>query len=158
MDSISGCTLYSISDSATQVCQDTLRTLHGNCLLNASSLNTTDVYISPRGRSQEDLENILSVGLGVVCPSPECEAVIVPFLCLYYLRLCDGEGEVTYRPSVEDCVGVSTEICPREWAQADSLLRNLGESLPSCEALGNEESLQCKVKGRLRLNHAVLAL
>ncbi len=47
---------------------------------------------------------------------------------------------------------VSTEICPREWAQADSLLRQVGESLPSCEALGDEDTLQCEITGKLKHN------
>ncbi len=95
----------------------------------------TDVHISPRGQTQQELEEILTIGLRVVRPSPQCEEVIVPFLCLYYLRPCDGGGEVTYRPSVQDCVTVSTEICPREWEETDNLLRSLGASLPPCEVL-----------------------
>ncbi len=95
----------------------------------------TDVLISPCGQTQQELEEILTIGLRVVRPSPQCEEVIVPFLCLYYLRPCDGGGEVSYHPSVEDCVTVSTEICAREWAVADDLVSSLGESLPSCEEL-----------------------
>ncbi len=130
------------------MCQDVIRTFHKSCHPGSSPLNTTDVYISPRGQTQQVLEGILSAGLIVVSPSPQCEEVIVPFLCLYYLRPCDGGGEVTYRPSVEDCVTVSTEICPREWAVADYLLSNLGESLPSCDDFESEQSLQCDVIGK----------
>ncbi len=107
----------------------------------------TDVLIFPRDWTQQELEDILTIGLRVVRPSPQCEEVIVPFLCLYYLRPCDGGGEVTYRPSVEDCVTVSTELCPREWTEIDNLLSNVGESLPSCEGLGNETSFQCRFIG-----------
>ncbi len=144
----SGCALYSYSSTSSQVCQGVISSLRATC---TNSSCTTDVYISPRGRSQEDLENILALGLGVVRPSPECEAVIVPFLCLYYLRVCSDGNEINYRPSVEDCMEVSTEICPREWAQADNLLRQVGESLPSCEALGNEDAFQCGIIGMITI-------
>ncbi len=146
--SSSECALYSTDNASEQVCQDVFHTLHGACLPNSTSLNIADAYISPRDRTQQELEEILTIGLRVVRPSPQCEEVIVPFLCLYYLRPCDGGGEVTYRPSVEDCVTVSTEICLREWAVADDLLSKVGESLPSCEELGKDNDHQCNIAGK----------
>ncbi len=147
MDSATRCAAYSVSDGSNQACQDSIRDLQGVCLPNSTSLNTTNVYISPRDRTQQELEDIIAIGLRIVRPSPQCEEVIVPFLCLYYLRPCDGGGEVSYHPSVEDCVIVSTEICPREWAETDNLLSSAGESLPSCEEIANEESIQCDFVG-----------
>ncbi len=144
-NSESGCVPYSTSSDSTQLCQDSVHTLQRDCLSNSTSFNTTDVRISPRDWTQQELEDILTIGIRVVRPSPQCEEVIVPFLCLYYLRPCYGGGEVTYRPSVEDCVTVNTELCPREWAETDDFLSSLGESLPSCEELPTYTSGDCSI-------------
>ena len=140
------CTLYTFSENSDQKCQDAVRSFHGTCLPKSESSNTTDVYISPRDQTQEALENIISLGINFVNSTSQCQEVIIPFLCFYYLRPCDADG-VTYQPSVEDCIDVSTHICPREWAQTNCLLQSFGQSLPTCSMLESEASLQCDIVG-----------
>ena len=74
-------------------------------------------------------------------PSPECEAAIKSFVCLYLFGLCDTNNQL-YQALQDDCVRVRDEICPREWVIATELLQtnpDLG-SLPQCEGLSSETS------------------
>ena len=69
-------------------------------------------------------------GLHLIGASPECEAVALPFYCLYLFGLCDASGKL-HHPSRDDCLRVSTEVCATEWATASSLSPTL---LPECES------------------------
>ena len=55
----------------------------------------------------------------------ECQKAAVPFLCQYLfpLRQCTN-GDV-YKPSKEQCLYVSTEVCTKEWQLAEHFV-------PSC--------------------------
>ena len=112
-------------------CQDYLLTLQG-CLPNRQS--SSDVYVSAIDQVEtEGQVNLLLNGLrDFVRPSPECQAAVEPFLCLYLFGLCDSSG-VAYGPSFEECVFISTDVCASEWSRANSLLIQVGLSpLPEC--------------------------
>ena len=74
----------------------------------------------------------LLTGLQLLTPTPECRAVVEPFLCLYIFGLCDSSGEL-YLPSSGECETLTTETCVREWMMAVSLLG--GDQLPQCNSL-----------------------
>ena len=76
-------------------------------------------------------------GLNAFDPSPECEAVIQPFLCLYLFGLCSSSG-VAYQPSFEECVHISTNACTSEWTHLNNFLMMLElPSLPDCTSFSN---------------------
>ena len=111
-------------------CQDSLQTLQA-CL--PGRQHSSDVHISATNQEEMEMQasQILN-GLSALSPSPECQAVVQPFLCLYLFGLCSTSG-VTYQPSFEECVYISTEICASEWTRANSFLALLGmPSLPEC--------------------------
>ena len=103
--------------------------------------STSVVYISST-IDQTTVESQVSTtinGLGLLQPSMECQAVVVPFLCLFYFGLCDDSG-MLYGPSSETCVTLSTDTCQREWAIAVQIL---GENvLPMCDTF-EETDINC---------------
>ena len=138
-EDLSGCVVY---NTANGVCKDVLQELQ-TCLPDGhdqSSSNTSEIYVSAGEDIQEKYESIVLIGKSLA-DSPECEEVVVPFLCQYFFSPCDGSGE-SYLPSSEECRVVSTEICPSEWELANNLL---GIFLPSCDTLP-EMSLSCNGK------------
>ena len=74
-------------------------------------------------------------GLPLLSPSPECEAAIRPFLCLYLFGSCDSDNQ-PHQVTRTDCERMRDDVCAREWALAE---RFLGQGvLPECGTLYNE--------------------
>ena len=85
--------------------------------------------------AQATAERLL-LGLPLLSPSPECEAAIRPFLCLYLFGSCDSDNQ-PLQVIQADCVKMRDDVCAREWALAE---RYLGQGvLPECGTLSNEE-------------------
>ena len=121
------------------MCKEALQELQTCLPSGQGNSNTSDIYVSPGDRTQEEIESIVLIGKSLA-DSPECEEVVVPFLCQYYFGPCDSSRE-SYLSS-DECTIVSTEICPAEWELAKDLP---GISLPSCGTLP-EMSLSCNGK------------
>ena len=93
----------------------------------------------PSDTSQEEAENAakgLLQGLPLLSPSPECEAAIKPFLCLYLFGSCDTNNQ-PHQALQADCVRLRDDVCAQEWTLVERLL---GQGiLPDCSALLNQE-------------------
>ena len=74
--------------------------------------------------------------LPLLSPSPECEAAIKPFFCLYLFGSCDANNQ-SHRASQTDCQMLRDEVCAREWALAERFLAQ--GVLPDCDSLDNQE-------------------
>ena len=132
-------------------CQHYLLTLQA-CLPNRQS--SSDVYVSVTDQVEtEGQVNLLLNSLrNFIRPSPECRAVVEPFLCLYLFGLCDSSG-VAYEPSFEECVFISTGVCASEWARANNLLIQVGQSpLPECASF---PSTTTDISGTLAVSQTV---
>ncbi len=79
---------------------------------------------------------LLQEGLSILSPSTECLDAVDPFICLYYLGLCDSSGNL-FEPSTETCATISTDICQREWSTAKMFV-----TLPTCDMFG-DMSISC---------------
>jgi hypothetical protein len=93
----------------------------------------------PADTNQEDSEATakrLLQGLPLLSPSPDCEAAIRPFLCLYLFGSCDSDNQ-SHRSTQADCKEIRDDVCAREWALAEGYL---GQGvLPECGTLLNED-------------------
>ena len=93
----------------------------------------------PHDTNQEEAESTakrLLQGLPLLSPSPECEAAIRPFLCLYLFGSCDSDNQ-THQVTQSECEKMRDDVCAQEWALAEKFL---GEGvLPECGALYNQE-------------------
>lgn len=116
-------------------CQGSLLALQG-CL--PGRQQGSDVHVSTTNQEEMEMQaNQLLDGLNAFNPSPECEAVIQPFLCLYLFGLCSSSG-VAYQPSFEECVYISTNACTSEWTHLNNFLMMLElPSLPDCTSFSN---------------------
>ena len=106
-----------------------------------------DVHVPvriPHDTNQGEAESTatrLLHGLPLLFPSPECEAAITPFLCLYLFGSCDTDNQ-SQRVTQAECKKMRDDVCAREWALAE---RFLGEGvLPECGALYNQEGVSPK--------------
>ena len=93
----------------------------------------------PLSTNQEEAEATakrLLQGLPLLSPSPECEAAIRPFLCLYLFGSCDTDNQ-PHQATQADCERMRDDVCAQEWALAERLL---GQGvLPDCSTLHNQE-------------------
>ena len=64
--------------------------------------------------NQEEAEatvRSLQLGLCLLSPSPECEAAIKPFLCLYQFGLCDSDNQ-PHRGTRASCERLRDDVVP----------------------------------------------
>ena len=96
------------------------------------------VYL-PSDTNQEETEamaNFLLLGLPLLSPSPECEAAIRPFLCLYLFGSCDSDSQ-PHQVTQADCERLRDDVCTQEFVLAEGIL---GEGvLPNCDDLLQQE-------------------
>ena len=127
-----------------EACRDELLAQQ-SCLMGRDIDGGEEIH-SPQTTSQVELEiqarQLLTVGLPLVQPSAECEAVLRPFLCLFMFGLCDSDSGQVYQPSFNECVTLTTETCAREWQTALTIFGQ--ERLPDCGVLPGEIVL-CEV-------------
>ncbi len=102
----------------------------------------------PIDTNQEEAEvtvQRLLQGLPLLSPSPECEAAIRPFLCLYLFGSCDSDNQL-HQVTQADCEEMRDDVCAREWALGE---RFLGQGiLPDCNTLPNQEDDSgCQLQG-----------
>ena len=83
---------------------------------------------------------LLLDGLELLQPTAACKAAVRPFLCLYELGLCDDSGN-SYQPTMQQCIEISTVLCPAQWSAANSLL-GPSASLPECSIFPND-AMEC---------------
>ena len=81
----------------------------------------------------------------LLSPSPECEAAIRPFLCLYMFGSCDSVNNQPHQVAQTDCVSVRDDACAHEWVLVE---RFLGQGiLPECSKLPSQaEGDECHGK------------
>lgn len=63
-----------------------------------------------------------------------CSQNMLPFLCLHFVGLCDGNRKLVL-PTVGPCELIQNETCIREW----TLISSLGIDIPDCEDLPAEQ-------------------
>ncbi len=102
-----------------------------------SSNSSDDLRVAVE--NQEDLEQYLVVLLNHffpnVNPSPECDAAMRSFICLYSFGMCDGN--VTLPFTRNSCMDVRDEVCEREWKEISDFI---GPGiLPICEDHSNAD-------------------
>ena len=105
------------------------------------SPQSSAIYL-PSDTNQEEAEvtaNSLLLSLPLLSPSPECEAVIRPFLCLYLFGSCDSDNQ-PHRGTQSTCERLRDDVCAQEWALAEMFL---GQGvLPHCDDLQQERECQ----------------
>ena len=108
----------------------------------------------PSDTNQEEAEATakrLLQGLPLLSPSPECEAAIRPFICLYLFGSCDSERSQARRVTQKDCEMMRDDVCAREWALSEQYL---GQGvLPDCSTLPNQQlEDECQLQGTQKFN------
>ena len=85
----------------------------------------------------EATANVLLQGLPLLSPSPECEAAIRPFLCLYLFGSCDSVSRQQHQVTQANCERLRDDVCTQEFVEAEELL---GQGvLPNCDDLLQQE-------------------
>ena len=123
------CTPMLYANNAS-VCYPYLAQYKSSCI--PSLMNKDGVYISSSVSLQQSESTASQLKTFQSFLSSQCQAVALPFLCLYLFPLCD-ENQTTYLPSMAECISVSTDICKSEWMTAKTLVTNL----PVCSTLPN---------------------
>ena len=121
------------SPLASSTCKDILLQLK-QCLPDESE----ELYVNSdidQGKTEVMAMTIIS-GLNFLNPSPNCLEMAEPFLCLYLFPLCDATNS-TYRPTYNECVLLTTDICQREWQMAVQL----SSDLPKCSEFEDAQSI-----------------
>ena len=119
------------------VCQEELTSLK-NCLVD----DTDSSYPLVRVTDDNELaEEALSAVDQIATQA--CAAEVKPFLCLYFLGLCDAATELSYQPSASHCKNIRDNICMREW----SLAVAFGLDLPDCDVEFSDVSVPCNNHG-----------
>ena len=78
----------------------------------------------------------LLLGLPLLSPSPECEAAIRPFLCLYLFGSCDAENNL-HQVTQASCIRLRDDVCAQEFILAEGIV---GQGvLPNCDDLLQQE-------------------
>ena len=112
----------------------------GNICLNALtrwqqcfSPQSSIVYL-PSDTNQEEAEDTAMSLLDLDPPllSPECEAAIRPFLCLYLFGSCDSDNQ-PHRGTQASCERLRDDECAQEFLQTKVL-----RVLPNCDDLQQE--------------------
>ena len=128
-----------------EVCQSVLAARQ-SCI--PSRGNSTEVFVS-LVQQQQELQ--LLILLEFTTPSPECEAELLPFLCVEaFSGFCDSEGAV-HRTTRQECERVTTRTCAAEFRQ---LLEARVFEL-SCDAFPDSSTI-CNSKSYVRNNHGIV--
>ena len=99
----------------------------------------SDAVYVPSNTNQEEAEdtaNFLLPSLPLLSPSPECEAAIRPFVCLYLFGSCDSDNSPR-QVTQASCIRLRDEVCAQEFVLAERLV-GLGV-LPNCDDLLQQE-------------------
>ena len=93
------------------------------------------VYIPPNMEA-ETIAELLLLSLPLLSPSPECEAAIRPFLCLYQFGSCDSDNNL-HQVTQASCIRLRDDVCAQEFVVAEGIL---GQGvLPDCDDLLQQE-------------------
>ena len=114
------------------VCYPYLTQYKNSCI--PSLMNKDGVHISSNVSLQQSESTASQLKTFQSFLSSQCQAVALPFLCLYLFPLCD-ENQTIYLPSMAECISISTDICKSEWMKAMNL--QLVTNLPVCSTLPN---------------------
>ena len=99
----------------------------------------SDAIYIPSNINQEEAEATAQrflLGLSLLSPSPECEAAIRPFLCLYLFGSCDSNNQ-THQATKANCISLRDVVCAQEFAQAERIVGQ--DMLPNCDDLIQQE-------------------
>ena len=126
------------------ICQEELLSMKncymGNDDTDADHADYPTVATDAHIKNAELALSYLQLGLA----TSECEAEVVPFLCLYFFGLCDVTTENTYQPSAGQCRNLRDGVCNQEWTYAVSF----GLELPDCDVDFPAESVSCRDKAK----------
>ena len=99
---------------------------------------------SEREKLLNDLNGILSkllvavdifIKIGYYVDSfPDCKSEALPFFCQYSFPLMDCESGQVYQSSKQECLRISTSVCPLLWSLG-AMDPNYADALPVCEDL-----------------------
>lgn len=135
------------------ICFDEFRSLQSCFGAHASVSQSDEIALRiPSDIDQEKAEagiKRLLHGLPLLSPSPECESAIKPFSCLYLFGSCDANGNL-HQALQAECISLREEVCAKEWALAEKLLRQSALRLPDCGSLHDKED---KCQGLKEFNY-----
>ena len=106
-----------------------------NTCLSGAHKNSTSINIAANvnQNSNDNIAQLIISGLPLLGATELCKSSFIPFMCLYLFPLCDGDG-ITYKPSMDQCIEISTVLCKDEWKQAQRIAA-VREQLPACHDL-----------------------
>ena len=94
------------------------------------------VYVPPNMEAAETTAEFLLLNLPLLSPSPECEAAIRPFLCLYLFGSCDLNNNL-HQATQSSCIRLRDDVCAQEFILAEGIV---GQGvLPNCDSLLQQE-------------------
>ncbi|KAL5515467.1 hypothetical protein EMCRGX_G000637, partial [Ephydatia muelleri] len=83
--------------------------------------------------TNDETAQLIISGLPLLGASEMCKSSLIPFMCLYLFPLCDGKG-MAHKPSIDQCIEISTVLCKDEWQKAQSI-STVKNQLPDCQRL-----------------------
>lgn len=112
-----------------QVCREHLL-MYQECLRGPLENDTVFVPLGANDKESQAQEYIN--GLNSIA-ADECKAAAAPFLCFYIIGLCDDTTDETYLPSQRQCLGLTEDVCEREF----ELVASFGaeDRVPQCHLL-----------------------
>lgn len=144
------CVLYDPGSEVDGTCKKHLQK-YTKCLEGSDSANTEpNVYVSSNYRQKEADDMIMYLHVYII-PfldnkiRPQCSLNLEPFICLYYIHLCDQKKYKDLGPSEEQCLHIQY-ICDNELElakQYDIIYRQLKEFFSSCEQNSPFDTKNC---------------
>ena len=114
--------------------------------LSGTQQNGTSVSIAANvdQDTNDGTAQLIISGLSLIGATEMCRSSLIPFMCLYLFPLCDGNG-ITYKPSTDQCIEISTVLCKDEWIKAQSISA-VRKQLPDCQSLSTTTTSLCSGK------------
>ena len=117
-----------------EVCLDELTKLQ-SCYASQVNEPVHIPFHTNQGEAEATVQRLL-LGLPLLSPSPECEAAIRPFLCLYLFGSCDSNNQ-THQATKANCISLRDVVCAQEFVQAERIVGQ--DMLPNCDDLIQQE-------------------
>lgn len=108
-----GCTNYTYS-----TCRKEL-SLKSACSVDAQASSECAVMIASNVDQPvdvvESVAKLVKYSLKCAGATEECQSYVTSFMCSYLFPLCDEHAGTVYKPSIEDCIEITTGVCREDW-------------------------------------------